>query len=967
VKQGGVMPEQFPETDLEWEKMDLWNIGLLTIILVITELLRGFFGLSDFDGNTNYNTIDYGFYFYRDSVKICENGTFWMDYVSYSSGDIFKISRVNDSILYMLNNDTIRTVFADTTDNLMADVSLYNYGAYFDNIFTSFCTLDMKLSSSLSIYNTDSLRILSLSINNGIPPYSYAWSNSDTTSEIKASTGIYYVTVTDDWGDSFNDRIDVTEDVLWYLMDSCSMNSDTLFCDAAQAGWHAGAISRNILNENIDGFLEYIITDESFSNHKKFIGLSNYNAGYGMDSIKYAFYFNGGSVYTYEFGIQSGSYGTYNTGDIFRIERVNDSIYYQKNDTILRSVYSDSDNKLIVDISFDNEDDYIKTVSVSFPAPVNLSYNTEFSQENNMGITVSPFGGVPPYTFLWSTEDTLAELTGLQAGRYNITVTDALDSSKTALIILDAKHSVIWTDVVGCDIAGDTIIKTTASSLWNAGASSINILPIGTDGFVEYVISEKSFYDNRNFSRAFGLSDNNYDEKLDSINFAICLFNDSVRIYESGIDRGHFGNYHIGDIFQVVRNGDTIFYLKNNIVMRQLVSSSSQELLVDVSIADENAYLENLVVSYVAPMEIFYEITRNCSDIIGTISVTIERGIPPYNYQWSTSATDTTSVINYNTTGTYNVTVSDSTGVIKTKSISVLFPTNDVPIWTNIDSLQITGDSVICINSLYDWNGGVSSANILSPFENGILEYYVSQNAYSDNITKSRYIGLSDRDINTSYSTIDYAFFLDHDTLKIAENGNVFVSSQNYNSGDRLQIIRNNDTIYYKKNNDTLKITNTDPARELMADISLKDENAYFDNIKVSFCSLPLALFSFDVQKSCNETTGKITTIVQGGNPPYNYQWNPGGASDTLPYYNFSSSGVKYITVTDSDDSTIVASVNVSTANTLSPILWHGLTIASIVMTASGKYKQQQIMFGTVGHIQSMFYLLSRMDICFIK
>jgi hypothetical protein len=79
--------------------------------------------------------------------------------------------------------------------------------------------------------------------------------------------------------------------------------------------------------------------------------------------------------------------------------------------------------------------------------------------------TASPSNGVAPYTFLWSTSDTTAGLTGLLPGPYSVTITDAF----------------------GCQATGSvTVSFNTGIEEFN---SEFNVMPNPNNGSFELVFS----------------------------------------------------------------------------------------------------------------------------------------------------------------------------------------------------------------------------------------------------------------------------------------------------------------------------------------------------------------------------------------------------------------------------------------------------------------------------------------------
>src|SRR5690606_25049188 len=69
-----------------------------------------------------------------------------------------------------------------------------------------------------------------------------------------------------------------------------------------------------------------------------------------------------------------------------------------------------------------------ETITITEPTAIvsnSTTTNITCNGANDGIITIAPTGGVAPYTYLWNTNDTGTALTGLSAGIYSVTITDA--------------------------------------------------------------------------------------------------------------------------------------------------------------------------------------------------------------------------------------------------------------------------------------------------------------------------------------------------------------------------------------------------------------------------------------------------------------------------------------------------------------------------------------------------------------
>ncbi|HTF06031.1 MAG TPA: lamin tail domain-containing protein, partial [Bacteroidia bacterium] len=112
--------------------------------------------------------------------------------------------------------------------------------------------------------------------------------------------------------------------------------------------------------------------------------------------------------------------------------------------------------------------------------------------DSNGGLSLFGSGGVGPYTYLWSTGDTSHAITGLSAGFYTYTITDAVGCTRTDSMpvleppVLTSTFTTVQPSCSGFFNGSATAITAGGNSnctyLWstNATTQTINNLPAGT-------------------------------------------------------------------------------------------------------------------------------------------------------------------------------------------------------------------------------------------------------------------------------------------------------------------------------------------------------------------------------------------------------------------------------------------------------------------------------------------------------
>jgi len=113
-------------------------------------------------------------------------------------------------------------------------------------------------------------------------------------------------------------------------------------------GWsNSGAASVQTIAD--DGAVEFEAVDTS---SRRIVGLSNSNTNADYNTIDYAIYISHlGSLQVYESGVKIDNFGTYQSGDILRVERIGSTVVYKQNGTIFYTSEVSSTGGLIADVA----------------------------------------------------------------------------------------------------------------------------------------------------------------------------------------------------------------------------------------------------------------------------------------------------------------------------------------------------------------------------------------------------------------------------------------------------------------------------------------------------------------------------------------------------------------------------------------------------------------------------------------
>ncbi|MCC6722985.1 MAG: T9SS type A sorting domain-containing protein, partial [Saprospiraceae bacterium] len=353
--------------------------------------------------------------------------------------------------------------------------------------------------------------------------------------------------------------------------------------------------------------------------------------------------------------------------------------------------------------------------------------------ENCLEIVVT--GGMPPYLFDWSTDDSDPVLCGLSHGHYTVTITDSNGCKATKTAIIDSiqvltlgyeafpplcngqtgqlamtvaggmePYSVVWSDGQTGLVASNLLAQNHAATVTDANGCSntLGIIPLEEPAVLE-----------ANLVNLEGIACHNGSE--------------------GAID--------------IEVNGGTLpysFLWTNGHTTEDL--TGIPEGTYSVAIRDENgciASIQGLVVDSPEPLrptaDLEVPTSSNCQTLqVDNVCVNMTGGVGPYQFSWETG--DTTECINNPLPGDYHVTITDAVGCT-TELMSVKVPEEYFAI--SVQSLpgQPTvcfGDSTGLVNFTiqggvapyqFNWSNGITgltSASIISNSDLPIGNYKVT-------------------------------------------------------------------------------------------------------------------------------------------------------------------------------------------------------------------------------------------------
>lgn len=484
-------------------------------------------------------------------------------------------------------------------------------------------------------------------------------------------------------------------------------------------------------------------------------------------------------------------------------------------------------------------------VSISLYSPAYNGFNVHCHAGNTGEINATVSGGVSPYSYSWSTGDSVPNIGGLTAGTYQLVVTGANGCVDIASITLSEPNSLTTTMNAPVTASGLEVACEGEAS------ASIDLTVSGGAGGYSYNWSNGGITEDLN-----GLGAGWYSVQVEDANN--CARYDSLEIREPLLLQGEgaFFEYQSGEFFScdtcsdaqvtATATGGTQPYTFTLTSGGQTVASQTGGTSFTINDLSSNIWYVGTITDAAGCADVdSFMIPANPApeplDVIGSVSsypggyqvssyggndgwidIQIEGGTGPYSYAWSTAngsaAADgaTTQDLNTLAAGTYMVIVTDASSEQVEKTFTLNQPTAP---------LQATFDGVIpqCF--------GAADGQLEVLVSGGVLPYsYMWSNGASTS-------GISGLEPGPYSVTV------------------------------------------YDANNDSIVLNDTLPAPAELITTILPS----FDNL------------GYQLQCAFDDTT-RLDLQVLGGEAPYDYQWDNGKFSQDIDVFN---GGWYHVIVTD--------------------------------------------------------------------
>jgi len=524
---------------------------------------------------------------------------------------------------------------------------------------------------------------LSINVSGGISPYTYQWSNNETTQAIfNLMSGDYQVIVTDANGCTISANVTLADPLAisanpTETLPSCPGNTDGSITIAPVNGdgpynflWDSGETTATIENLSA-GTYSVTITDSKGCQTVESIELEDPDAIDGNATVSNVSC-NGESDGSIQLNTIGGT-GTYT--------------YLWTSGETTDNIINLSPGNYEVTITDTNGCTFSKSYTITEPDILELNYTKTdvlcFGEATG-NVDINIRGGTTPYSFVWDNGITTEDLTNINAGNYTVDVTDANGCTISQTIQIDQPNVPITVteNIINISCNGD-----------NTGSIALEV----SGGRGPYDFNWSNGSTNRDINQ---LTSGDYEVTITDANgcslvetYTISAPN-SLTITPNITNNSCFGESN-GAIDLNIRGGTGPYTINwaNGESTEDLANLGSGTYSVTVS--DANGCSINSDFTITEPTELTIVGTASGVSCFGNrdgeIQIDVSGGVAPYTYQWSNGSTnkDLTNLDG----GDYILTVTDTNGCQTMETITVPAPTEQLSAIGTTSDVACSGES----------------------------------------------------------------------------------------------------------------------------------------------------------------------------------------------------------------------------------------------------------------------------------
>jgi gliding motility-associated-like protein len=523
------------------------------------------------------------------------------------------------------------------------------------------------------------------------------------------------------------------------------------------------------------------------------------------------------------------------------------------------------------------------------------------------GIDISILGGAPGYTYSWSTGATTQDISGVNAGNYSVTVTDAngctqdesftitqpAEAMDASAVVYDAECNATATGGIDVDVWGGTPPYTYA---WVSGPATQDYMGVVSGTYTLNVTDSRGC----SISRDYTVGEP--DPLVGTMSFTDVLCSGDATGSATITMNANAGTtpYHFS-----WQNSTTLFSENSN-SLTNIVADDYQ-----VTVTDDNGCQFVNTVTVSEPTELSGStsaVNVSCfGGNDGSINLNIAGGTLPYSYAWTnslgTSAGNTQNLSNL-TAETYTVVVTDGNGCTISFTQEVTQP--NLPIASTFEQVDVlcygnnTGSIDLTVTGgtppySYSWTNGQTTEDIANLIANNYGYTVTDDNGctHGGSVTITQ---------PAAPLTV----------TNVITDVNCYGES---NGGIDLTVTGGTAPYYFQWSNSSYQLSNTNedlvdyPADSYSYIVTDDNGCVEFDTLTVSEPPL-LTADVVGVNILCHGgNNGSIDLTVGGGVMPYAYLWNNGAVTEDISGLY---AGYYEVVVTDDHGCTVMDSITLT-------------------------------------------------------
>lgn len=553
--------------------------------------------------------------------------------------------------------------------------------------------------------------------------------------------------------------------------------------------------------------------------------------------------------------------------------------------------------------------------------------NTSCFGVSNGSIDLTVWGGTSPYTYVWSNGAFSQDISNINSGNYNVTITDAKGCSISQNFTITQPAALLGS------------INSTAVDCFGNATGTITVSPLGGTLPYSYSWSNSTTLFSTNSPSLGNVVADSYqvivtDSKGCQVTVNGVITQPSeLQLSTSSTDVDCYGGSN-GTLTTVLSGGISPYSFVWTNSLGTIIETTANVigLVADTYtlVASDNNGCQKTSIEVItqpaAPIQVsFIKADVLChGDATGSIQLTVTGGTPNYTYTWSNGAINpsNTNLI----AGTYNYLVTDDNGCTESGIIPISQPSAPLFVIPTIQDVTCFGFSNGSINLnvsggtpayTYEWR---NSQFLLSQTGPNLTNF--PANSYRYEITDANGCKLVDTlEINqptlltSSISGVDILCKGDNTgSTAIVAAGGTLPYSYLWNTGD---VVPNLSSLFAG----TYSVSVVDA------------NNCITTNSIILHEPLDTLGYSFTTQDVlCNDgNDGAIMLDVTGGTSPYAYNWSNGS---TVPVLSGLTAGMYYFLVTDNNGCQVNDSMQIFQPDPL--IMNESITNASCFAFSNG-------------------------------